>query len=78
MVERQRHLLDRDARATLNALYAACSSLGSHVSLVDSAWLPDDETLTAYFVGPRAAVAAVDELARVGFDRITRAVQITG
>jgi len=48
------------------------------VSLVDSAWLPDDETLTAYFVGPRAAVAAVDELARVGFDRITRAVQITG
>ena len=66
------------ARALFDALRAACSQLvgTADLQLVDATWLPDDELLTARFVGTRSGVVAAHELAGASFDRLTRAVDL--
>lgn len=73
-------LTEFEARASVEALRAACATLGPDIAIdvLDGTWLPTDESLTIRFRGTRSAVVAAHELARVGLDRLTSAVVVSG
>jgi hypothetical protein len=73
-------LTEGEACASVEALRTACATLGPAIAidLLDGTWLPSDESLTTRFRGSRAAVVAAHQLARVGLDRLTNAVAVSG